>query len=37
MHEFDWDPVAWRLPIPPMVADQMDEGQRWAISAARAL
>ncbi len=25
----------WKLPIPPKVADQMDDGQRWAISAAR--
>ncbi|MGB8380291.1 MAG: type I polyketide synthase, partial [Dermatophilaceae bacterium] len=33
--EFDWDPIAWRLPIPPTVANQMDEGQRWALSAAR--
>ena len=32
---FDWDPRAWRLPIPPTVATQMDEGQRWALSAAR--
>ncbi|MEP7161540.1 MAG: beta-ketoacyl synthase N-terminal-like domain-containing protein, partial [Dermatophilaceae bacterium] len=36
VREFDWNPVAWRLPIPPTVALQMDEGQRWAISAARA-
>ena len=27
--------IAWKLPIPPKVADQMDDGQRWAISAAR--
>ncbi|HEY5165804.1 MAG TPA: type I polyketide synthase, partial [Acidimicrobiia bacterium] len=36
VREFDWNPAAWRLPLPPMVAAQMDEGQRWAISAARA-
>ncbi len=36
VREFDWNPIAWRLPVPPMVATQMDEGQRWAISAARA-
>jgi len=36
VREFDWNPRAWRLPVPPMVAAQMDEGQRWAISAARA-
>ncbi|MFN0285015.1 MAG: type I polyketide synthase, partial [Kineosporiaceae bacterium] len=36
VREFGWDPVAWKLPIPPKVAAQMDEGQRWAVSAARA-
>ncbi|MBK6887572.1 MAG: hypothetical protein IPH03_14800 [Tetrasphaera sp.] len=36
VREFDWDPIKWRLPVPPMVAAQMDEGQRWAVSAARA-
>ena len=36
VREFDWNPVAWKLPIPPTVAKQMDEGQRWAISASRA-
>jgi 3-oxoacyl-(acyl-carrier-protein) synthase len=35
VREFEWDPIRWRLPIPPTVAAQMDEGQRWAISAAR--
>jgi hypothetical protein len=25
VREFDWDPAAWRLPIPPKVAAQMDE------------
>ena len=29
-------PIAWRLPIPPKVAEQMDNGQQWAVSAARA-
>jgi acyl transferase domain-containing protein len=36
VREFAWDPIAWKLPVPPKVAAQMDEGQRWAISAARA-
>ena len=36
VREFDWNPIAWKLPVPPTVAAQMDEGQRWAISAARA-
>ncbi len=34
VREFPWEPVRWKLPIPPKVADQMDDGQRWAISAA---
>ena len=33
--EWDWDPMAWRLPIPPKVSDAMDRAQIWAISAAR--
>jgi len=27
VREFPWEPLAWRLPIPPKVADQMDIGQ----------
>ena len=33
--EFPWDPMAWRLPIPPKVGDQMDDTQKWAVSTAR--
>ena len=29
VREFDWNPAAWRLPLPPMVAAQMDDSQRW--------
>ncbi|MBK9682990.1 MAG: SDR family NAD(P)-dependent oxidoreductase [Betaproteobacteria bacterium] len=36
VREFPWDPIRWKLPVPPKVAAQMDEGQRWAVSAARA-
>ena len=36
VREFAWDPIAWRLPVPPKVAEQMDDGQKWAVSAARA-
>jgi acyl transferase domain-containing protein/acyl carrier protein len=36
VRDFPWDPIGWRLPLPPKVSEQMDEGQRWAISAARA-
>ena len=35
VRDYPWDPISWKLPIPPKVADQMDDGQRWAISAAR--
>lgn len=31
-----WDPVKWHLPIPPRVADAMDQSQKWAIVATRA-
>ncbi|HEY5386673.1 MAG TPA: polyketide synthase, partial [Thermoleophilia bacterium] len=34
--DFRWDPMKWRLPIPPKVSDQMDEGQRWSVACARA-
>src|SRR5437660_529259 len=34
--EWDWDPVGWKLPIPPKVAEAMDDGQKWAIACARA-
>jgi len=30
-----WDPVKWHLPIPPRVADAMDQAQKWAIAATR--
>ena len=33
--DFHWDPIKWKLPIPPKVADQMDLTQKWAVSAAR--
>ncbi|MGB8022147.1 MAG: polyketide synthase, partial [Candidatus Nanopelagicales bacterium] len=35
VREFPWDPRAWRLPVPPNVAAHFDEGQKWAVSAAR--
>ncbi|KAA3637580.1 MAG: acyltransferase domain-containing protein, partial [Bacteroidetes bacterium] len=30
-----WDPMKWRMPIPPKVSEQMDYTQKWAITAAR--
>jgi len=35
VREHVWDPVKWHLPIPPRVADAMDEGQKWAIASTR--
>ncbi|HET9316360.1 MAG TPA: beta-ketoacyl synthase N-terminal-like domain-containing protein, partial [Vicinamibacteria bacterium] len=32
---YDWDPARWRLPVPPRVADDMDESQKWALAATR--
>ena len=28
-----WEPVKWHLPIPPRVADAMDQAQKWGIAA----
>jgi acyl transferase domain-containing protein len=35
VREHVWDPIKWKLPIPPRVADAMDEGQKWAIACTR--
>ena len=35
VREYPWEPLEWRLPIPPKVAAQIDVGQQWAVSAAR--
>ncbi len=35
VREHPWDPLSWRLPVPPKVAEQLDLGQQWAVSAAR--
>ncbi|GIE58329.1 type I polyketide synthase [Actinoplanes octamycinicus] len=36
VRDYDWNPLAWRLPVPPTVTAQMDEGQRWSVATARA-
>ena len=33
---WEWNPTAWHLPLPPRVADQMDDVQKWTLSCARA-
>ena len=30
-----WDPMGWRLPIPPKVGDAMDDAQKWAVACTR--
>ena len=35
VRDFPWEPLAWRLPIPPTVSAQMDDGQKWAVAGAR--
>ena len=35
VREYDWDPMKWRLPIPPRVADAMDVAQKWAVACTR--
>ncbi len=35
VRNFDWDPVKWRLPVPPRVVEAMDVSQKWAIACTR--
>ncbi len=35
VREFPWEPMKWRLPIPPRVAEAMDDGQQWALACTR--
>src|ERR1700758_3660220 len=35
VRDYPWDPVKWRLAIPPRVVDAMDAGQKWAIACTR--
>jgi len=35
VREYTWDPMKWRLPIPPRVADAMDVAQKWAVACTR--
>ena len=32
VRDWDWDPLRWKLPLPPKVADAMDDGQKWAVA-----
>jgi len=35
VREFPWEPMKWRLPIPPRVAQAMDESQQWGLACTR--
>ena len=35
VREYEWDPIKWRLAIPPRVVDAMDDAQKWAIACTR--
>jgi acyl transferase domain-containing protein/acyl carrier protein/NAD(P)-dependent dehydrogenase (short-subunit alcohol dehydrogenase family) len=35
VREWEWDPLKWRMPIPPRVSDVMDLTQIWALVVAR--
>ena len=35
VREWDWNPLEWKLPIPPKVSDAMDDAQKWAVACTR--
>ncbi|MGB5682681.1 MAG: type I polyketide synthase, partial [Polyangiales bacterium] len=35
VRDFTWEPLKWKLPIPPKVAEAMDLTQKWSIMASR--
>jgi acyl transferase domain-containing protein/NAD(P)-dependent dehydrogenase (short-subunit alcohol dehydrogenase family) len=35
VRDYPWDPMKWRLPVPPRVVDAMDASQKWAIACTR--
>ena len=35
VRDYPWDPMKWRLAIPPRVVDGMDGGQKWAVACTR--
>ena len=35
VRDWEWNPTAWKLPLPPKVSDSMDRTQKWAIAATR--
>jgi len=35
VREYPWDPMKWKVAIPPRVVDAMDDGQKWALACTR--
>jgi acyl transferase domain-containing protein/acyl carrier protein/NAD(P)-dependent dehydrogenase (short-subunit alcohol dehydrogenase family) len=35
VRDWEWDPLKWRLPIPPRVSKAMDRTQQWAVAGTR--
>ncbi|MDM7995676.1 MAG: SDR family NAD(P)-dependent oxidoreductase [Acidobacteriota bacterium] len=35
VRDWEWDPLKWKLPIPPRVGQSMDLTQKWAVVTAR--
>jgi acyl transferase domain-containing protein len=35
VRDWEWDPLKWKLPIPPRVSQAMDLTQKWAVVTAR--
>ncbi len=35
VRDWDWDPLGWKLPLPPHVTDAMDDGQKWTTACTR--
>ena len=36
VRDWAWEPLAWKLPIPPRVGDSIDDAQKWAVACTRA-
>jgi acyl transferase domain-containing protein len=35
VRDWEWNPLGWKLPIPPKVGDAMDEAHKWAVACTR--
>lgn len=35
VRDWEWDPLGWKLPIPPKVSEAMDDSQKWAVACTR--